>query len=296
MEIFGKRAGVISAFVVILIPGQLMARSVLSFNDHNIWEVFWQIATLGTFMLAYNKWKGYDGDLKNPKMLAYPVIAGICIGMYLLAWGAGFIAALIILTFVILSFLLKKVIQVDTSALARVSVISFLVASVIYLPFSHKFPNFAVTYYSPFQLSVMLGSAVIVAVLHAVEVKLTKNKKFDQSWIFPAAVGATIVIATMLLYLISPEFIRSLQSILRVIQPKGGQLTIAEVQPFFSLGGKFSLTPAWQNFSITFFFAIPAMLYYAYRFVRARDERLLFVLIWGFAMLIALTGQNRFAY
>ncbi|MBE8540577.1 oligosaccharyl transferase, archaeosortase A system-associated [Geoglobus acetivorans] len=295
-EIFGKKAGIISAFVVVLIPGQLMARSVLSFNDHHIWEVFWQVATLGTFILAYNRWKAYSGNLRNSRMLAYPIIAGICMGMYFLAWGAGFISVIMITFFIILSSLLRTYIQVDTVALAKVSVISFLVASVIYLPFSNKFPSFAVTYYSPFQLSVLLGAAAIVAVLYIVETRVIKNNKFESKWTYPVSAVAIIAISTILLYILSPEFIRNLQFILRVVQPKGGQLTIAEVQPFFSLGGKFSFEPAWQNFSITFFFALPAMFYYAFRALRDRNERYLYISIWAFAMLIALMGQNRFAY
>ncbi|AKG91253.1 oligosaccharyl transferase, archaeosortase A system-associated [Geoglobus ahangari] len=299
-EVFGKRAGVISAFVVVLIPGQLMARSVLSFNDHHIWEVFWQTLTLGTFILAYNRWKDYTGEVKNPKMLAYPVIAGVSMGMYLLAWAPGFISALMILLFVFFAFLLKESHKADLKNLAFVSVATFLVASLIYLPFAFKYPNYSTNRYSMFQFFVLFGSTILVLAFYIIE-RYTRNKIFDKfginrKYAFPAilVVLSAIIVAAVLT--LAPDFARNLQYIFRVVQPRGGQLTIAEVQPFFSMGGKFSLTPAWQNFSITFFFAIPAMFYYAYRFIKTKDEKLLFILIWGFAMLVALAGQNRFAY
>ncbi|ADC66545.1 Oligosaccharyl transferase STT3 subunit [Ferroglobus placidus DSM 10642] len=295
-EVFGKKAGVIASILVVLIPGQLMARSVLSFNDHHIWEVFWQIAALGTFILAYNRWKSrdYGENIKDNKQLAYPILAGICMGLYILAWGPGFISALLILVFVFFAFLLKDFFKIDTKSLAFVSVIAFLVAAVIYLPFSFKAPGLSTTRYTAFQLLVLIGSALIVSLFYFVE-KFVESK-IDKRYAFQIIILLLSATLTAIAFIIAPDFARNLQYIFRVVQPKGGALTIAEVQPFFSLGGKFSLTPAWQNFSVTFFFAIPAMVYYLYRLVKTRDERLLFILIWGFAMLVALAGQNRFAY
>ncbi|WP_456478379.1 oligosaccharyl transferase, archaeosortase A system-associated [Geoglobus ahangari] len=299
-EVFGKRAGVISAFVVVLIPGQLMARSVLSFNDHHIWEVFWQTLTLGTFILAYNRWKDYTGEVKNPKMLAYPVIAGVSMGMYLLAWAPGFISALMILLFVFLAFILKDMVKPNVKALSVVTIVTYLTAALVYLPFAFNFPGLATNRYSPLPVLILVGASLIVAVFRLLSKVIDEGKLdrlgVDRKYILPAAIIITSLILAALMFTLSPDFARNIQLIFRVIQPRGGALTVAEVQPFFSMGGKFSLTPAWQNFSITFFFAIPAMFYYAYRFIKTKDEKLLFILIWGFAMLVALAGQNRFAY
>lgn len=299
-EVFGRKAGVISAFVVVLIPGQLMARSVLSFNDHHIWEVFWQVSALGTFILAYKRWKDrdYRENVRDKKQLVYPILAGISIGLYILTWGPGFISALLILAFVFIAFILRDFLNVDTSNLSAVAIISFLVASIIYLPFAFKTPGLTTIHYSVFQLLVLLGSALVVFVFHFIEISISRIVRDEKRrrYAFPLVILALAVIISGLTFVIAPDFANNLKGIVRVVQPKGGALTIAEVQPFFSMNGKFSLEPAWQNFSITFFFAIPAMVFYLYRFIRTRDERLLFILIWGFAMLVALAGQNRFAY
>jgi len=299
-EVFGKKAGVISAFVVVIIPGQLMARSVLSFNDHHIWEAFWQTATLGAFILAYNRLKDYEGSLTKPGIIAYPVLAGVSMGLYLLAWAPGFISTLFILVFVFLVFLLKYFFEADTKNLTFVSVAAFLIAAAIYLPFAFKYPTFNTNRYSTFQLIVLIGSSVVVAAFFGLE-KLVERSTFDRlglsrKYAVPGIIVGISVIVGLGILAIAPDFARNLQYIFRVVQPRGGQLTIAEVQPFFTMGGKFSLSPAWNNFSITFFFAIPGMIYYFYKLIRTRDERLLFILIWGAAMFIALTGQNRFAY
>ena len=301
-EVFGKRAGVIASFTIVLIPGQLMSRSVLGFNDHHIWEVFWQIFALGTFIMAYNRWKGreYMRNLKDRNQLVYPIITGISIGLYLLAWAPGFISALLILVFVFLSFLLKDIINADTKNLPFVTVIAFIVAAIIYLPFAFKYPEYGTNRYSPFQLFILSGSAFLVISFHVIERHVEKGA-FDRlgmgrKYAFPAVIFGLGIVVIALIFILAPDFARNIQYIFRVVQPKGGQLTIAEVQPFFFMGGRFSLSPAWQNFSITFFFAIPAMIYYLYKLIKTRDERLLFILIWGFALFVALIGQNRFAY
>ncbi|MCK5724529.1 MAG: glycosyltransferase family 39 protein, partial [Gammaproteobacteria bacterium] len=39
-EVFDRRVGLISAFIVAVMPGQILSRSVMGFSDHHIGEVF----------------------------------------------------------------------------------------------------------------------------------------------------------------------------------------------------------------------------------------------------------------
>ena len=301
-EMFGKKAGVISAITVVLIPGQLMARSVLSFNDHHIWEVFWMTFVLALFIASINKWSGKNRNenIRNKKTLTYPLMTGITLGLYLDTWAPGFIVALMIVLYAFMTYLFKKWFNAETGNLTHISIITFAVASLVYLPFAFNTPSLSTTRYSPFQLLILVGSGLVIIMFHLIE-RLESRGFFEkigvnEDYVFPAIIVVSAGIIIGGIALISPDFLFLLKSIIGVVQPKGGALTVAEVQPFFNLGGKFSLSPAWDNFSITFFFAIPAMIYYAYRLVKTRDEKLLFILIWGFAMLVALAGQNRFAY
>jgi len=301
-EVFGKRAGVIASLLVVLIPGQLMARSVLSFNDHHIWEVFWQTSTFALFLASINAWSGRSAkeNLADRSKLVYPILTGIALGLYLDTWAPGFIAALMILVYAFFVYLFKGFFKAETENLAYASIIAFVVASLIYLPFAFKFPGFSTVFYSPFQLLVLIGSAVLVALFSFVE-RLEKRGFYerigvDERFAFPTTVLLLTAAIVGGISVISPDFVHLLKSVVGVVHPKGGALTIAEVQPFFTPGGKFTLVPAWQNFSVTFFFAIPGMVYFVYRLVKDRNPLYLFALIWGFAMLIALSGQNRFAY
>ncbi len=299
-EIFGKKAGVIASLLIVMIPGQLMARSVLSFNDHHIWETFWQLSTLALFVASINAWKGDEIKNLKDKKLIYPVLTGIAFGLYLDTWAPGFIVGLMILLYTFFVYLFKKWMNVDLKSLTLINIISFGVAAILYLPFAFIYPKLSTTHYSVFQLIVILGAIFISAIFYLIY-KLEKRGFYSkigikEDYAFPATIIIISAFVIIGIASISPDLMTQLGKIVRVIQPKGGALTIAEVQPFFTMGGKFSLAPAWDNFSMTFFFAILGIIYVLYRLFKERESIYLLLLIWGIAMLIALTGQNRFAY
>jgi len=301
-EVFNKKAGVIAAILVVMIPGQLMARSMLGFNDHHVWEVFWMTATLAMFAYSINLWSGRSAreNLNEKTKLFAAVLTGIALGLYLDTWAPGFIVALMLVVYAFLIFLFKKYLAVETENIVYIGIITFLVALLLYLPFSFIYSGLSTIHYSPFQLAILLGSAFVLAAFYGIEV-LQKRGYYarigiKEDYTFPATIIASAIAIIGSITAISPDFFNILKGILGVVQPKGGALTIAEVQPFFTMGGEFSLVPAWQNFSMTFFFAIPGMFYTAYRLIRERRSLYVLALVWCAVMLIALTGQNRFAY
>jgi|Deesub1362B_J571_1020462.scaffolds.fasta_scaffold00075_71 dolichyl-diphosphooligosaccharide--protein glycosyltransferase len=301
-SVFGKIPALISATLIVVIPGQLLHRSVLSFNDHHIWEVFWMLMTLSLFSTTFSKWYGkdYQENIRNKYNLLLAILTGISLGMYLNTWSPGFVIALIILFFVFLFFLIKQWTGWETDNLVVVSGIMFVVGTIVYLPFSFVYPKFNTQYYSPFQALVLVGSLVVVSMFYLIEILQRKGyySKLGrmERYAFPITIILSAGIVMGLVSLTSPDFMSNIQYITRVVQPKGGALTIAEVQPFFNENGEFSLSPAWRHFSMAFFFAMPGMLYTAYLLLKERKSLYLLTLVWGFAMLIALAGQNRFAY
>ncbi|WP_202318516.1 oligosaccharyl transferase, archaeosortase A system-associated [Archaeoglobus neptunius] len=301
-EVFGKKTAVMAAFLAAIIPGQFLQRSMLGFNDHHIWEAFWQVTVLGTFLLAYNRWK--DRPLRenlNSKQVLYPVVSGLSIGLYMLAWAPGFISAFLILAFVFFAMLLKEFVDSDTKNLTAIASISLIIASLIYLPFAFHYSGFSTTLYSPFQLLVLSGSAVISGVFYQLG-KLADDGFFEKVGInrkygLPAAILTLTAILTGIVFVIAPDFARNLQYILRVIQPKGGSLTVAEVYPFFfTHNGEFTLANAVLHFGSLFFFGMAGIFYGAYRIVKQRRFVEISLMIWAIAMFIALWGENRFAY
>ncbi len=301
-RVFNKQTGVIASLLVVIIPGQLLNRSVLSFNDHHIWEVFWQSFTLAFFVLSLEVWKGREAreNIRNGRKIVLPILTGLFLGFYLLAWAPGFTIGFVIVFYVLLVYLFRTVLKSETENLAYIGIITFVVASLVYLPFAFKAPGFSTTRYTLFQLIVLLGLAFIILIFHLIEILERRGfyRKIgvEGKYAFPVTVVVLAGIAVFVVSVLSPDFFNLLYRVIGVVQPKGGALTVAEIQPFFIQNGEFTLGPAWDNFSMTFFFAIPGMVYTIYLLVKRRISLYLLVLVWGIAMLIAMAGQNRFAY
>ncbi len=299
-EAFNKYAGIISAFLVVIIPGQLLARSILGFNDHHIWEVFWMSSTLALYVYSVNRWRNDPNALRDKRKLVLAVLAGIAYGMYLLTWAPSFYLALFIVIYVFVVMLFNKFVKTDVVSLIYVSLITIAVAALMYLPFAFKYPGFNTTHYSPFQLAVLISCLVILGLFRAIE--LLKERGYyarigiKEDYAFPATIVAIVAVIVGAILLISPDFFRLLLGVIGVVQPKGGALTIAEVQPFFTMGGQFSLAPAYLNFGTTFFFGFFGFLYLAILVYRERRDVHVLILLWSVMMFIALCGQNRFAY
>ncbi|MEM0215532.1 MAG: oligosaccharyl transferase, archaeosortase A system-associated [Archaeoglobaceae archaeon] len=283
-NVFGDRNALISALLISIIPGQFLQRSSLSFNDHHIWEVFWMCMALAFFMLILkSEW--------NRKGVICAIFGGISFGLYILSWAAGFTFGLLIVSAFVFAILLKIKIP---EAVFKLTVVYFVFAILTYLPFSFNAPS-APVWYSPMQLNMLIFYTIATLFLWQFDVK------FDRLVIL-AKIGkeTTLIIFVFLgLILVSyifPEFSFTVGTITGYLQPRGGSLTIGEVYPFFFLGGSFSLAPALLHFGITFFFAIPAVLFMFYRVYKNRDLKDLTILLWAIALFIALWGQNRFAY
>jgi len=278
-EVFGKRAGIISALLVVIIPGQLLARSILGFNDHHIWETFWMTATLALYCYALKR-----RDLKST------VLPGIAYGMYLLTWAPAFYLAMFLVGYVLILTVFSQFLGHVDRAL-KVTAVTVAIALVMFLPFSFNTPYLSTTAYSPFQpiiLSACLLALGIMFVLYEF------RDRFGN--LFPAVVAGTFLAITLGLFVASPDLSRRVLSVIGVIHPTGGALTIAEVQPFFTMGGQFSLAPAYLNFGMAFFFGFFGFLLLCYELYRKKDGLMLLVLLWSVMMFVALCGQNRFAY
>ncbi len=299
-EAFGKQAGIISAFLTVIIPGQLLARSILGFNDHHIWEVFWMTSTLALYVYSINRWKNDPNALRNGKKLAFAVLAGIAYGMYLLTWAPSFYLALFIVIYVFVLMLLDRFVKTDIVDIIYISLITIAIATVMFLPFAFNTPYFSTIHYSPFQLIVLISCLVMLGLFRAIEVLKEKGYYakigIKEEYAFPATIVAVLAVIVGVILAISPDFFGMLLGVIGVVQPKGGALTIAEVQPFFTMGGQFSLAPAYLNFGMTFFFGFFGFLCLTKLVYDERKDVHILILLWSLMMFIALCGQNRFAY
>ncbi|MET1124153.1 MAG: oligosaccharyl transferase, archaeosortase A system-associated [Archaeoglobaceae archaeon] len=278
--VFGRRTAAIATLFLAISPGQFLQRSLLGFNDHHVWEVFWMLTLIAAMLKALEKERS-----------AYWLLPGVAYGMFLLTWAPSFAYSILIFAFLFFAVLLKGEIE---RKYYEVSLLTLLIAAIVYLPFAFRTPHFSTTHYSPLQLVFLLAVTALVGLLylfdrHYERLKLPVEKRVALVFI---AILAFFVVA-----LGTPAVYTSMLHVIGVLQPKGGALTIAEVAPtFFTQSGEFTLAKAVVLISPLFLLAVPGMLYSVYQTLRKKDVSQLLVLIWGFAMLVAVAGQNRFCY
>ena len=286
-QVFNRKVGVISALLIVMIPGQFLQRSILSFNDHHCWEAFWMVTTLALYVYAINKYS-------DKRTLMPAIFAGIAYGMYLDTWAPSFIFAIFLTLFVVLSIILERFL--DTRGLIDVTIVTIAVAAILYIPFAFKAP-FSTIFYSPLQLIVLVGCLIMLAIFKIVErAKLYEKLGVKEELAHPLTFLIIVAISIGILYMFAPQILNMIIGVTGVVRPKGGALTIAEVQPFFFRGGVFNLAPAWFHFGMTFFFGFLGFLYMLYILYRERDAKYLLIILWCIVLFIALWGQNRFAY
>ncbi|MEM2462023.1 MAG: oligosaccharyl transferase, archaeosortase A system-associated [Archaeoglobaceae archaeon] len=284
-NLFGEKTALISALLISIIPGQFLHRSMLSFNDHHVWEVFWMTLSLSFFiLLTKGEW--------NRRGVICAILGGISFGMYILSWAAGFTFGLLLVSALFLALIFGVKVAQNTF---KLSAIYFLFAILTYLPFAFNAPNSPVLY-SPMQLLMLVFYIAATLFLWQFDVNFERIGKIirigKETVLFLLAITGLVVISA-----IFPEFSITIGTITGYLQPRGGMLTVGEVFPFFiDHGGNFTLAPAFYHFGITFFFAFPAILYFLFRVYKNRDLKDFTILLWAIVLLIALAGQNRFAY
>ncbi len=287
---FDVRVAVISAFFIAIIPGQFLHRSMLSFNDHHIWEVFWMVLTLTFFLyLANEGW--------NRRGILLAILGGISFGMYILTWAAGFTFGLLIISALLLAAIIKIDLRRDTF---KLTTLFFLMSAIVYAPFSFNAPN-SPALYSPMQLAMLIFYTTSTVILWQFVDKYDRiyEKTFLKSLKLSKEIAILIlaVVGIFAATLIFPELPTTISTVTGYLSPKGGALTIGEVYPFFvDRNWDFTLAPAYSHFGTTFFLAIPGIVYIAYLVYRSRNLKDLTMFLWAIALFIALCGQNRFAY
>ncbi|MCS7121917.1 MAG: oligosaccharyl transferase, archaeosortase A system-associated [Archaeoglobaceae archaeon] len=273
---FDLKTALIASILIAIIPGQFLHRSTLSFNDHHVWEVLWMLLTLAFFALIFDKKFDRNG-------ITLAIIGGLCFSLYILTWAAGFTFGLLFVSAIYLSLLLRIKISAETFKLL---VVFFASSALFYLPFAFRAPS-SPALYSPMQLNMLIFYTISTVFLWKFDEKI---KFYKEALLIILALAGVFAAS-----LIFPEFYTTIGTVTGYLQPRGGALTIGEVKPFFS-GNGFTLFPAFYHFGTTFFFAVPLYFYLIYRLIKFRNAKDLIILLWGIALLVALIGQNRFAY
>ncbi|MDD2777551.1 MAG: oligosaccharyl transferase, archaeosortase A system-associated [Methanocellales archaeon] len=296
--LFDKRAGLLSALIVAIIPGQFLSRSLLGFTDHHVAETLFSTLTIMFFMIAIRRAAGVRfehvlgkdwGTLRTP--LVYSILAGFMFGCYLLCWVGGLLIGFIIAVSVIIQHITDTLRNKSTDYLCIVGVITFVIPLVMVTPIVIQ--EGAVQYSWLHIYSFIIGILAFL-VLSGIP-KLMDRKEIARSY-YPLMLIGIGAIGVASLYLINPSLLQSMLGSFNVFQPRGGLLTVAEATSIFYRGGQFSLQWVWENFTMCFYTALIALVVVGYRMLKEWKPEDTLLVVWSIVLFFAIVGQNRFAY
>lgn len=297
--LFNRWAGIFAALLVAILPGEYLGRTILGFNDTPAVEVFFSTTALAFFILAIKKARQRNltfshiiqrdwGTFTRP--VVYSALAGIFAGFYLISWVGALLFIFVITLYLIIQFIIDHLKRQSVDYLGIVSVITFLVALIIFVPFpsNRLFPASMVL-----ALVIPVGLVVISRIIGRFQLK---------PFYYPVAVVVIGAIAFGIAYAISPSLLDSMIAQFGIFTPAGATgATTLEMQPFLSPQGPFSTSVAWSNFTTSFFLfpwvAIPGFAFISlavliYLFTKRDDENrgYLHHVLWVVGILIIIVA------
>ncbi|MFC2059863.1 STT3 domain-containing protein, partial [Chloroflexota bacterium] len=143
--LFNNWAGIASAGLIALLPGEFMGRSILGFADHDVANTLFTTVSILFLLLAINTAKQRQLTFKHinrqdwsvaTKPLIYSLLAGIFLGMYLLMWMGALLFVFILTVYFIIQFIIDHLKRQSTGYLCLIGIPLFFAALLVFLPMS----------------------------------------------------------------------------------------------------------------------------------------------------------------
>jgi len=296
-ELFNRWTGLLAAALVIILPGEFLNRSLLGFTDHHVAESLFSTVTILFLILAVKRARERGllfGHLINrnwaiiTRPLVYTLLAGIFLGIYLLTWVGGLMLLFIIFAWLVIQFIIEHLRGKSIDYLCIIGTLSFLIASIIFLPFSYTT-----------RLSNIQRASLAIAIITPLGLGgisyLIRSKAIRSEYYLPAIFGlAGIILA--ILYAINPHLLHSMLNKFGIFSTGHASMTIVEANPLLFPQGIFSWEIAWLNFATTFFISFISIGWLIYRSVKEESADKTLFLLWSIVMLAAILAKRRFSY
>lgn len=275
-RLFDRRAGLVAAALLAVLPGHFLDRTTLGFVDHHALEALLAVVTLLVLVRAL--------DAPGRWSALWP---GCALGLYLLAWGSGAFLVAVVGAWA----LAAVIVAADAGALRRVGEVA-MTSALVALAFVLVFQDPRMHRYGSQVFSlVALGGAAGAALLMARRDLTTPRR---QRALLIAAAAA--VASAGILWLLSPAFATALWTDLLRLAPSRTRMNVLEARPLFLYSGAWRWDQPWLFFRTGFVIVVIGLPLLAAHVWRQRHMAPLLLVVFAVAALAATIGQNRFGY
>jgi len=295
-ELFNRWVGVISAALVMIIPSEFLHRSLLGFSDHHVAETLFSTVCILFLIMAIKRAREKEISFAHllardwsiiRKPLIYTVLAGIFLGVYLLAWIGGLLFIFIIFIYLVIQFIVDHVRHKSTDYLCIIGTPLFFVAYLMLLPI------LGVGSLDIYHAAMLI--AIVIPIALTIISRLMARRALKPGY-YPLALLGLVAVGLAALHAINPSLFQGMFSQFSIFAPRGATLTIMEVAPLLFPGGQFSLVMAWSNFNASFFISFVSMGMLIYFAIKEEGAGKILLLVWSIVILMAVLGQRRFGY
>jgi dolichyl-diphosphooligosaccharide--protein glycosyltransferase len=291
-ELFNRWAGVISAGLIALLPGEFLGRSILGFTDYHVAEILFTAVAMLFLILAVKAARQRQLSFNHikhgnwaiiAKPLVYSLLAGLFLGIYLLTWMGALLFAFIISVYFVVQFIIDHLRGRSTDYLCFIGAITFAIALLMFLPAS------------PDKLSL---ASLIIAILLPIALGGVSHLLASRSVkpiFYPVTLLGLGLAGLAIFYIIAPDLLKTMVGSLGIFTWPI-KTTVLEMQPILLPGGNFTLLLAWGNFTTGLFLSLISLGILIYFIVkRGEADKTLFV-VWSLVILAATLAMRRFAY
>ena len=296
-ELSGVKTGLLAAFIVSILSGQLLSRSVLGFSDHHVAEAFFSTLMIMFFLISLRKsnhisslsilTKGNWKIIKTP--LLYSVLTGIAFGSYILTWTTGILFAVILMVAITIQYIILFYNNKDTNHLAFVGIVTYLTTMIVILPFVNIENGFSTVTYSFTHIIVTGGSAICILFFNTL---VNELKRRDLNFVhFILVLVAFIAFGLILLKSLVPVFYSNTMGAWNYIfvAATGGSLTIAEGMPLTS-------DAALNYFGLNYYISMAGLALIGWFAIKTTDTKYTLIFVWSAFILPITLTQNKYAY
>jgi oligosaccharyl transferase (archaeosortase A-associated) len=274
-ELFDRRAGLLAAALLAVLPGHFMDRTMLGFVDHHALEAPLAIGVL----LALSRAWGRDS-------LVWAAAAGLVLGLYLLTWGSGAFLVAIVGAWFALALLLGDTAH-NSRRLTLIVSIACTVALVLVLAFQHPEMH---RYES--QVIALAALLAVAAGTYAVARRMTLPQR---PWVGLALVAIGGALAATL-WLLDGGLVSQVLVDVGRLAPDPRRMGVLEARPLFRYEGHWNWLQPWAFFRTGAVIGLVALVPFAVRVWRWRRPPDLLLFVYAVAVCAATVGQNRFGY
>jgi dolichyl-diphosphooligosaccharide--protein glycosyltransferase len=258
---FDRRAGLIAGLLAAILPGHFLDRTLIGFVDHHALEVLLSMATLAC--IAYGTAIG----------------AGVCLGLYLLAWVSGSYFVFILAVWIGLTALLAPA---HRASAARVTATTAAIALAIVVAFQDP----GLFRYNT-QIAALGGLLLAAVVVMYSADQLAKGI---------GVIAVISIIAVAILWMTMPALVNQIVTDLGRFRPDPTRMAVLEARPLFLYTGNWEWLQPWTFFRSGFYAGLVAVIGLAAATWQSRRVDHLLILCFTITNYLATLGQNRFGY